>query len=258
MIGLSQVTPWRWLLPPTRGLTPAGVVVVAALRSRTAASHSTVSLASAFAHALLPDGRRRVLLIKLNPSPLCVTKCLTHVWSLLRSSIAVTLVMLATGVLKPRSLMAANSASSSRCIDRMHSLILLHRIVRALFLALRASRSVSFSSPTLAVASSSDIASNSTICKSPSSSPSSAISTVAEPLELFRLKCASHRYTADNNPTHFKRNNPLVYRVSSRYNHGSTGSKQVYLARRRVYNHSTAHQLLIYRNANIITNLSQI
>jgi hypothetical protein len=81
MIGLSRVTPWRWLLPPARGLTLAGVVVVAAtLRSRTAACCSNVSLASAFAHALLPDGRRRVLLIKLNPSPLCVTKCLTHVW----------------------------------------------------------------------------------------------------------------------------------------------------------------------------------
>jgi hypothetical protein len=37
-------------------------------------------LASAFAHALLPEGRRRVLLIKLNPSPLCITKCLTYVW----------------------------------------------------------------------------------------------------------------------------------------------------------------------------------
>jgi hypothetical protein len=39
-----------------------------------------VSLASAFVHALLPNGRRRVLLIKLNPSPLRVTKCWTHVW----------------------------------------------------------------------------------------------------------------------------------------------------------------------------------
>jgi hypothetical protein len=28
---------------------------------------------------------------------------------------------------------------------------------------------------------------------------------VAEPPELFRLKCASHRYTTDNNSTHFKR-----------------------------------------------------
>jgi hypothetical protein len=54
-----------------------------------------------------------------------------------------------------------------------------------------------------------------------------------------------------------QRNNPLVCRVSARYNHGSTGSKQVYLARRRVYNHRTAHQLLIYRYSNIITNQVQ-
>jgi hypothetical protein len=81
MIGLSRVTPWRWLLPPARGLTPAGVViVVAALRSRTASYRATVSLASAFTHALLPNGRCRVLLINLNPSPLHVTKCLMHVW----------------------------------------------------------------------------------------------------------------------------------------------------------------------------------
>jgi hypothetical protein len=53
---------------------------------------------------------------------------------------------------------------------------------------------------------------------------------VAEPPKLFRLKCASHRCPADTNLTHFKRNNPLVYRVSARYNHGSTGPKQVYLA----------------------------
>jgi hypothetical protein len=75
MIGLSRVTPWRRLLPPA-----SGVVIVAALRSGTAACRSTVSLASTFAHALLPEGRRQVLLIKLNLSPLCVTKCLTHVW----------------------------------------------------------------------------------------------------------------------------------------------------------------------------------
>jgi hypothetical protein len=59
---------------------------------------------------------------------------------------------------------------------------------------------------------------------------------VAEPSELFQLKYANHRYTADINSTHFKRNNPLVCRVSARYNHSSTGSKQVYLAWRRVYN----------------------
>jgi hypothetical protein len=78
--------------------------------------------------------------------------------------------------------------------------------------------------------------------------------TVAEPPELFRLKCTSHRYTANTNSTHFKRNNPLVCRVSARCNHGSTGSKQVYLARERVYKHTTAQQLLIHNILNIITN----
>jgi hypothetical protein len=48
---------------------------------------------------------------------------------------------------------------------------------------------------------------------------------VAEPPELFRLKCASHRYLDDTKSTHFKQNNSLVCRVSARYNHGSTGSK---------------------------------
>jgi hypothetical protein len=53
MIGLSRVASWRWLLPPASGLAPASVVVVVAvLRSRMAACHSTVSLAAAFAHAL--------------------------------------------------------------------------------------------------------------------------------------------------------------------------------------------------------------
>jgi hypothetical protein len=90
---------------------------------------------------------------------------------------AVTLAMLATGVLKPRSLTTANSASSSRCIDRMRSLTLLHRAARALFLALRASRSMSFLSPALAVASSSVIMSSVSLGERPSSSPSSAINT---------------------------------------------------------------------------------
>jgi ribonuclease HI len=58
----------------------------------------------------------------------------------------------------------------------------------------------------------------------------SKLGSVAEPPELFRFKCASHRCSADTNSTHFKRNNPLVCRVSARYNHGSTGFKQVYLA----------------------------
>jgi hypothetical protein len=55
---------------------------------------------------------------------------------------------------------------------------------------------------------------------------------VAEPPELFRFKCARYRYITGNHSTHFKRNNPLVCRVSARYNHGSIGLKQVYLTRR--------------------------
>jgi hypothetical protein len=74
MICLSPMTPLRWLLPPARGLAPTGVVV-ADLVSRTAASCSAVSVTSTLAHALLPDG---VVLIQLDPSPLCVEKCLTY------------------------------------------------------------------------------------------------------------------------------------------------------------------------------------
>jgi hypothetical protein len=65
--------------------------------------------------------------------------------------------------------------------------------------------------------------------------PTALILAVAELPELFRLKCANDHRTTAISLTHFKRNNPLVYRVSARYNHGSTGSKQVYLARRRVH-----------------------
>jgi hypothetical protein len=80
MVGLSRVTPWRWLPPLTRGLAPMSVVVVVAgLRSRTATGHSAVSLAPALAHALLPDSGRRVVLIQLDPGPLRVKKCLTHI-----------------------------------------------------------------------------------------------------------------------------------------------------------------------------------
>jgi hypothetical protein len=43
-----------------------------------------------------------------------------------------------------------------------------------------------------------------------------------------------------NGTTHWSVGSP-----PARYNHGSTGSGQVYLARRRVYNHTIAHQLLI-------------
>jgi hypothetical protein len=42
---------------------------------------------------------------------------------------------------------------------------------------------------------------------------------VAEPLELFRLKCADYRYTGDMTSTHFKWNNPMVCRVTSQWNH---------------------------------------
>jgi ribonuclease HI len=61
------------------------------------------------------------------------------------------------------------------------------------------------------------------------------VQCVAKPLELFRLKCTIDRRSIAIRSMHFKRNNPLVYRVSTRYNHGSAGSKQVYLARRRVH-----------------------
>jgi hypothetical protein len=80
MTGMSRDIPWRWLLPPARGLAPASVViVVVGLRSRTTAGRSAVSLASALAHVLLPNDRRRVLLIQLDPGPLHVEKCLTHI-----------------------------------------------------------------------------------------------------------------------------------------------------------------------------------
>jgi hypothetical protein len=80
VIGLPQVAPWRWLLPPARSLTLAGVVVVVVgLRSRTTASHLAVSLAPALAHVLLLDGRCQVLLIQRDPGPLRVKKCLTHI-----------------------------------------------------------------------------------------------------------------------------------------------------------------------------------
>jgi hypothetical protein len=78
MIGLSRMTSWLWLLPPARGLASASVVI-AELVSRTAASRSAVSLAPTLTHALLPDGERRVVLIQLDPSPLRVKECLTHI-----------------------------------------------------------------------------------------------------------------------------------------------------------------------------------
>jgi hypothetical protein len=79
MIGLSRVISWLWLLPPARGLAPVSVVI-AELVSRTAASRSAVSLAPSLTHALLPNGGRRVMLIQLDPGPLHVKECLTHIW----------------------------------------------------------------------------------------------------------------------------------------------------------------------------------
>jgi hypothetical protein len=80
MIGLSRVTPRRWLLPPARGLAPASVViVVAGLKSRATASRSAVSLASTLTHALLPDGGSWILLIQLDPGPLRVKEHLAHI-----------------------------------------------------------------------------------------------------------------------------------------------------------------------------------
>jgi hypothetical protein len=80
MIGLSRVTPRRWLLPPARGLAPASiVVVVAGLKSRAATSRSAVSLAPTLTHALLPDGGSWILLIQLDLGPLRIKECLAHV-----------------------------------------------------------------------------------------------------------------------------------------------------------------------------------
>jgi hypothetical protein len=114
MIGLPRVASWRWLLPPAGGLTPASVVVVvAALRSRKAACRSTVSLAATFAHALFHDGGSRVLLIELNPSPLRGAKCLTQVWIVTALEYSSYLGDVGHRSPEPRSLTAANSASSS-------------------------------------------------------------------------------------------------------------------------------------------------
>jgi hypothetical protein len=80
MICLSRVTPWRWLLPPARGLAPASiVVVVTGLMLRMTTSRSAVSLALTLTHALFPDSGRWVMLIQLYPGPLRVKKCLTHI-----------------------------------------------------------------------------------------------------------------------------------------------------------------------------------
>jgi hypothetical protein len=78
MICLLRVTPLRWLLPPAKDPAPTSVVM-AGLVSRAAAGRSAVSLAPTLAHTLLPDGGRWVVLIQLDPSPLHVKECLTHI-----------------------------------------------------------------------------------------------------------------------------------------------------------------------------------
>jgi hypothetical protein len=138
MIGLSRMTPLRWLLPPARSLAPASVVV-AELVSRTAASRFAMSLAPTLTHALLPDGGRWVVLIQLDPSPLRVKESLAHIR-----------IMTAledgrhpgnVGHRSPETPFAYGGELRVKLAmhDRLRSLALLRRIVRALFLALRAS-----------------------------------------------------------------------------------------------------------------------
>jgi hypothetical protein len=80
--------------------------------------------------------------------------------------------------------------------------------------------------------------------------------SVAKPPELFRFKCTDHRYTGDRISTYFKWNNSLVCQVTARFNHGYTGSTQVYLARRRVqpYNNSQVlhHRIIKYYYTRVL------
>jgi hypothetical protein len=76
-IGLSQVTPLRWLLPPTGGLAPSSVVV-ADLVLGTTTSRPTASLTSAFVHTFFPDDGCRIVLIQLDPGPLRIEERLTY------------------------------------------------------------------------------------------------------------------------------------------------------------------------------------
>jgi hypothetical protein len=78
---------------------------------------------------------------------------------------------------------------------------------------------------------------------------------VAEPPELHRLKYASPLSRA---PTYFKRCNPLVCRVSARYNHGSTGSTQVFPRTKASLQLQHNSSLLIYKHVNIITSHAQL
>jgi hypothetical protein len=78
---------------------------------------------------------------------------------------------------------------------------------------------------------------------------------VAEPPELHRLKYAS---PLSRVPTYFERCNPLVCRVSARYNHGSTGSMQVFPRTKANLQLQHNSSLLIYKHVNIITSHVQL
>jgi hypothetical protein len=91
-----------------------------------------------------------------------VTKLIVPL-GLLEASTAAILAMLAIGVWKSCSPGAANFLLRSHCRRRWRSTAFLLRLVRFWFLNLRASRSTSFSSPALAVASSPEICSSSSL-----------------------------------------------------------------------------------------------
>jgi hypothetical protein len=110
-------------------------LIISPLRSRTAACCSTVRLTAAFAHVFFSDGGRRVLLIKLNPCPLRVAKCLAQVWIVAAFEYGSYPSDVGHGTSEAPLSHSGDSASSSRCIDRMRSLTLLRRTARALFLA---------------------------------------------------------------------------------------------------------------------------
>jgi hypothetical protein len=83
----------------------------------------------------------------------------------------------------------------------------------------------------------------------------SPLGTVAEPPELHRLKYASPLSRA---PTYFKQCNPLGCRVSARYNHGSTGSMQVFPRTKASLQLQHNSSPLIYKHVNIITSHVQL
>jgi hypothetical protein len=94
-----------------------------------------------------------------------------------------------------------------------------------------------------------------TSCCNCNGKPTALIPAVAEPPELHRLKYASPLSRA---PTYFKRCNPLVCRVSTRYNHGSTGSMQVFPRTKVSLQLQHNSSLLIYKHVNIITSHAQL